>query len=159
MEAPPLASDSFDVIVFGWSLYCLEDDRRKASALERTASLLKPGGSVYFVEANRRCYVQGRGLGCFWTEEEACRFFESRGFAIKEAVGWNPLPSLLFWLPWRLKNALPRKLIQWLYPPGRVVRFIPGWYEFFRWIGRFAFARKYCRAYFIRAEKASIERG
>jgi len=155
MERPPFAGETFDTVVLGWSLYCLGNDERKARALERLASLVKPGGALYFVEANRRCYIQGHGQECFWTVAEACKFLESGGFRIKEVVGWNPLPSLVFWLPWRLKNALPRKLVMLLYPPGRLVRFLPGWYAFFKWIGSCAFAWKYCRSYYIHCVKTA----
>ena len=153
MEALPFATPAFDVVLLGWSFCYLENDERKSKALEQMKLLLRPGGEVYFVEANRECYIQGRGRAFLWTVEEAPRFFKSRGFTIEDVVGWNPLPSLLFWLPLKLKMALPQKFVLCFYPPGRLLRFVPGWYGFFRWLGYHSFARKYCRSYFIRAIK------
>ena len=144
---------TFDSVVLSWSLYYDRNNEAKVLSIEQIRKILKPGGSIFFVEANRDCYIQGRGLECYWTVEEAICFFESNGFKVLEVLGWNPLPSLVFWLPLKLKMKIPQKLLSFLYPPGRLVQYIPGWYNFFRFAGKFKFIQKYCRTYYLRVVK------
>ncbi|RLB12756.1 MAG: hypothetical protein DRG82_16710 [Deltaproteobacteria bacterium] len=115
--------------------------------------VLKPGGRIYFVEANRFCPIQGRGEKCFWPVDRARKFFESHGFKVEETVGWNPLPTLFFWLPLKVKMKLPRKLLLWFYPPGRLLQYVPGWYALLRFAGKFTFLWRYCRSYYLCAIK------
>ena len=152
-DNPMFKDNYFDVLLFSWTLYYGENDENKSKIVSRLTRALKPGGSIYFVEANRYCFIQGRGKEHFWTVDMATSFFSSHGFEVKEVLGWNPLPSLLFWLPWKIKNSIPQKVVLFFYPPGRLVQYAPGWYSFFKWLGKFRMPRRYCRSYYIRADK------
>ncbi|MEA1996700.1 MAG: class I SAM-dependent methyltransferase [Gemmatimonadota bacterium] len=152
-EAPMFRDESFDAIILSWVLCDDETDKKKGETIEKLRALLKPGGSIYFVEANRLCPIQGCGLDRYWTIERAREFFTSHGFRIEEELGWNPLPSLVFWLPPRLKMRLGSRLLTWLYPPGKLVQYIPGWYELFRASGKYRALRRYCRTYYLHATK------
>jgi len=66
---------------------------------------------------------------------------------------WNALPSLLFWLPLSVKMQLPRKLLIYPTPPGRLVQYLPGWYKVFRFLSKFEWLWKYCRSYYLCARK------
>lgn len=147
------AKESFDSIVLGWTLYYDRSDANKAATIAGLAGALKHGGSIYFVESNRDCFIQGRGEDCFWTAQDAIAFFESHGFKITEALGWNPLPSLVFWLPRPWKAKIPKEVLKFLYPPGKIIRFFPGWFSLFRLAGKCRPLWKYCRTYYLRAEK------
>lgn len=149
----PFAPRSFDTLVLGWVLYYERTVEEKIRTVGRLSELLKPGGEMHFVEANRVCPVQGRGKDCFWTPREAAAFFENHGYSVRELVGWNPLPSLLCWLPGEVKLMLPRALILSLYPPGRLVQFLPGWYDMFKRLGTQKWLLNGCRSYYLRAVK------
>ncbi|HUU27077.1 MAG TPA: class I SAM-dependent methyltransferase [archaeon] len=144
----------FDLIILSWVLYYDQTDDKKRETIEKLRRLLKPGGSIYFVEANRLCPIQGRGLERYWSPGQARDFFVSQGFRVEEQLGWNPLPSLVFWLPLEVKMRLPRTLLLCLYPPGRILHYIPGWYGLFRLAGGFELLWRYCRTYYLHVRKA-----
>jgi SAM-dependent methyltransferase len=147
------ADNSFDVLLLSWTFCYCENDEKKSRLFSHLARALKPGGSIYFVEANRYCFIQGRGLEHYWTVDMARAFFETHGFTIEEILGWNPLPSILFWLPWKIKSSIPHKVAMFFYPPGKLVQYVPGWYTVFKWLGKFSITRRYCRSYYLRAKK------
>ena len=145
--------ETFDVVILSWVLCYDKTTEVKSNTVNELIKLLKPGGRLYFVEANRLCPIQGRGADCFWTIEEARSFFEARGLEVREMLGWNPLPSLLFWLPLSLKMRIPQIILLCLYPPARLVQYLPGWYALFRFLGRYRCLWRFCRSYYICAEK------
>ncbi len=149
----PFAPGSFDTLILGWVLYYDTTIEQKIHTIESLSDLLVTGGEIYFVEANRHCPIQARGNNCFWTADEAAAFFSSRGFKVEELTGWNPLPSLLCWLPREVKMRLPRGVLLALYPPGKLVQYFPGWYQVFERLGRYRFLRESCRSYYLRAVK------
>ena len=145
--------ESFDVLVLSWILCYDMDNREKNLSLKAMHELLKPGGKLYFVESNRDCPIQGENQAHFWTAAEARDMLESNGFKVEELAGWNPLPSLLFWLPLNVKMRLPRNLLIYLSPPGRLVQYLPGWYKLFRLLSKYEWLWKYCRSYYLCARK------
>jgi len=147
----------FDSMILSWVIYEDKTYTIKKETIAALRRLLKPGGSIYFVESNRLCPIQGRGLEPLWSPEEARDFFVSQGFDVEELLGWNPLPSLFFWLPYKIKIRLPRALLLYFSLPGRLLQYIPGWYAFFRVVGKYRFIWKYCRTYYIRAKKLDLE--
>lgn len=150
-SALPFRPGSFDTVVLGWVLYCDRDDPAKQRTLERLRELLAPGGMIHLVEANRLCPIQGRGRSCFWSQAQARAAFAAAGFRVVEELGWNPLPSLLGWLPLSVKLRLPRRLLLYLYPPGRLAQWLPGWFGLFRRLGSLRPLQRYCRSYYLRA--------
>ncbi|MFC1544760.1 class I SAM-dependent methyltransferase [Gemmatimonadota bacterium] len=149
----PFARQEFDTLLLGWVLYYEPRIEDKIRALSRLSDLLVPGGELLFVEANRLCPIQGRGRNCFWTPGEAAEFLSHHGYEVEELVYWNPLPSMLCYLPRGIKMQLPRNLLLTLYPPGKLVQYFPGWFEMFSRMGKSSLLQDACRSYFLRARK------
>jgi|GEM_PF-1910864 SAM-dependent methyltransferase len=145
----PFKDGSFDAIVLG---NVIEIFKEKEKFLEQVGRTGRRGCRILATTPNREHWVY-RGhpsLSDFDQVEKALSVFQK-----VEILGYNPLPSLAFFLPLFIKNKIPRRWVQYLFLPSPIAAWVPGIEFLLRRLMKYKRLLRGCKAFLISAENAS----
>lgn len=116
----PFRPESFDLIVLGGVLELIENKRE---FLHNLWSLVDAGGKILLTTPNRSHWA-------FNSYEKTMTLAELQGvldsFQQVRIVGYNPTPSLFYFLPGFIKRKVPASLVPLMFVPSPVMARLPG---------------------------------
>ena len=127
-RALPFGSGSFETVILS-GILCANIPRRiKEGIMSELVRVLRPGGRLLLFETNRLHWATGRFNPNQMDLGELKDYLAHWGFGVTEVVGWNLIPSLVFFLPRSLKERLSRKghRYKYFFIPGHLTARISG---------------------------------
>ncbi len=136
--ALPFGSDVFSGIVLSGVLCASLPRSVKDGILREVVRVLKPGGQVLIFDINREHWAAGRFNPLLLDYAGLDDLISGYGFEVKRIVGWNPIPSLVWFLPQPLKRRLAAKnhRYKFFFIPSIILSLIPGLPRLLYRIGR-----------------------
>ena len=135
-EPFPYHDEMFDAVIMAHAMphYSVGDpDNHKPEVLQEVYRVLKKGGTLYLTTSNKNhlgqpdfCRAYPAGLFYKQVAQDLQIFRQASIF------GWNPLPSLLFFLSKPTFHQIPARYRKFLFFPSPVLARIPGCLSCFR---------------------------
>ena len=112
------------------------------------------------MDINRDHWAAGRHNPLLLDQAGLKSLLSGYGLEIKTTVGWNPLPSLVWFLPGPLKRKLAAKnhRYKYFFIPSLILARIPGLPGFLERLGRTRLFRPKAKSFVARAELKNSER-
>lgn len=152
----PYAEQSFDVVVMAnvmpYHEVCtplLEEAQQKTHAFGEAYRVLKTGGRLFLTTPNKEhlCYKTSRKSTIFELEL-ALQHFQNI-----QIGGWNPLPSLVWFLPDPLTLRIPRQYHKYLLFPSPIAARMPGMMPILIYLMRKKSLRRKAKAFYVECQK------
>jgi SAM-dependent methyltransferase len=149
----PFKTDGFSTVILSGVICASLPREVKDKILKEAVRVLKPGGQVLIFDINRDHWAAGRFNPLLLNHEGLTELLTEYGLEVKTTVGWNPLPSLVWFLPKRLKKKIAAKNHRYKYfiIPSILLPTIPGLPEILHRIGRTPLFKHRAKSYVVQA--------
>ena len=150
----PFKDGRFSAVILSGVICASLPAEVKDRILTETVRVLKPGGQVLVFDINRDHWAAGRFNPLLLDHTGLRNLLEGYGLEIKTTVGWNPLPSLVWFLPVYLKRRIAAKnhRYKYFFIPSIVLSRIPGLPQLLYRIGRTRLFRHSSKSFVVQAE-------
>lgn len=152
----PFQDQSFDIVIMANVMPYHEildektnKEEQKAKVLNEVFRVLKPGGTLFLTTLNGKhfCYRHTRKIH-LPELVDAFKCFEK-----VQIYGWNPLPSLVFFLPVFLKSRIPPKYHKYVFVPSPLLARIPYMMSILRYLMPKKGLLRQAKAFYVECEK------
>jgi len=152
-RALPFGAGAFETVFLSGILCANIPLEVKEGIMSELVRVLRPGGRLLLFETNRLHWATGRFNPNQMDLPELKEYLARWGFTVTEAVGWNLIPSLVFFLPRALKKSLSRKghRYKYFFVPGHLTARIPGLPSLLERLGRLPGLSSRARSFVVQA--------
>ncbi len=150
----PFKDKSFSGVVLSGVLCGSLPREVKESVLAETVRVLKPGGRVLIFDINREHWAAGRFNQLLLDYGGLGTLLGDHGIAIRNTVGWNPLPSFVWFLPRSLKARIAAKnhRYKYFFIPSIILSSLPGLPYLLYRLGRTPLFRSKAKSFIVSAD-------
>jgi len=154
----PFKDNRFSVIILSGVICASLPREVKDRILSEAVRVLKPGGQVLVFDINRDHWAAGRFNPVLLDHSGLRNLLAGYGLEIENTVGWNPLPSVVWFLPGPLKRKIAAKnhRYKYFFIPSFLLPRIPGLPDFLFRIGRTPLFRHRAKSFVVRARYSGV---
>lgn len=101
----PFKDNVFEIILLSHLLGEINDKKEKEIIMKEVYRCLKQNGLLLITNTNRDNFITGRFRDKKLSLKELKELVLKEDFEIKSIIGWNPIPSFIFFLPKKIKKG------------------------------------------------------
>lgn len=155
----PFRDNSFNGLILSGVLCAHLPLEVKQGILSEAIRVLKPGAEVLVFDLNKDHWAAGRSNPLLMDRAGLERLLADYDLEVVETVGWNPLPSLVWFLPLPLKQKIAAKnhRYKYFFVPSQILARIPGLPSLLDRMGRNQALGRQAKSFVVRARYSCPE--